>query len=243
MRRSRWERQSRVCNGSWIRVSTDIVEVVIFLYGIAQIERVILNPPQLSSAAPRASRIEKGDDVPFSSRTFKAKSKSCQRCFSTPILSTCFLGPSAHQALPPFPPAEYVAVRFFSARFLSNSRFDRSAPIRSLAELPGEEMERTIEPAAQERGRVAQRVFSGASRAGNRFDRIKFTDSLLALQSATRSLGSVRFNSKVSGPVIGIDLGTTNSCVSIMVNPVLSLSRRPALTNRHATGRKDSPCH
>ncbi|RSH83097.1 Hsp70 chaperone [Apiotrichum porosum] len=40
-----------------------------------------------------------------------------------------------------------------------------------------------------------------------------------ALRAATRTtspfVGSKRYNSKVSGPVIGIDLGTTNSCVSI----------------------------
>ncbi|EJT52723.1 heat shock protein [Trichosporon asahii var. asahii CBS 2479] len=36
-----------------------------------------------------------------------------------------------------------------------------------------------------------------------------------ATRTATPSLGSRRWNSKVSGPVIGIDLGTTNSCVSI----------------------------
>lgn len=28
-------------------------------------------------------------------------------------------------------------------------------------------------------------------------------------------VGQMRFNSKITGPVIGIDLGTTNSCVSI----------------------------
>ncbi|KAL1411438.1 Hsp70 ATPase ssc1 [Vanrija albida] len=40
-----------------------------------------------------------------------------------------------------------------------------------------------------------------------------------ALRAATRTttpfVGSKRYNSKISGPVIGIDLGTTNSCVSI----------------------------
>jgi molecular chaperone DnaK len=39
-----------------------------------------------------------------------------------------------------------------------------------------------------------------------------------AARAATRAspfVGSKRYNSKVSGPVVGIDLGTTNSCVSI----------------------------
>ena len=40
---------------------------------------------------------------------------------------------------------------------------------------------------------------------------------LLSQSLRASSVGGVRFNSgKVSGPVIGIDLGTTNSCVSIM---------------------------
>ena len=43
------------------------------------------------------------------------------------------------------------------------------------------------------------------------------TGRLLSQPLRAAPLGGVRFNSgKVSGPVIGIDLGTTNSCVSIM---------------------------